>query len=182
MTQLDGETRMVELLRLYPGAQRALFAKYHIGGCRSCGFQPEETIAQVCERNENIPLGEVIAHIVASHDADQKIQITPTELSGLLAGNPDAKLLDVRTREEHEAAAIPGSQLVTQDLIQNIFASWDKTAPVIIYDHQGDRALDAVAYFIGHGFSETKCLAGGIDAYSLEVDASIPRYRVEIEA
>ncbi len=178
---LSGETRMTELLRLYPGAQRALFAKYHIGGCRSCGFQPDETLAQVCERNENIPIQEVIAHIQSSHDADQRIQITARELSDLLASNPDMKLLDVRTREEHEASAIPGSKLVTQDLIQEIFASWDKTAPVIIYDHQGDRALDAVAYFIGHGFAETKCLTGGIDAYSLEVDQSIPRYRVEIE-
>lgn len=181
LPHLSGETHMTDLLRLYPGAQRALFAKYHIGGCRSCGFQPEETLAQVCERNENIPIEEVIGHIQSSHDADQKIQITSTELSDLLAGNPDVKLLDVRTREEHEAAAIPGSQLVTQDLIQNIFASWGKTAPVIIYDHLGDRALDAVAYFIGHGFSETKCLKGGIDAYAQEVDATIPRYRVEME-
>ncbi|MCE9518962.1 MAG: rhodanese-like domain-containing protein [Verrucomicrobia bacterium] len=171
---------MTDLLRLYPGAQRALFAKYHIGGCRSCGFQPDETLAQVCERNENIPIDEVIAHIQSSHDADQSIQITPQELSKLRANHPALKLLDVRTREEHEAAAIPGSQLVTQDLIQHIFATWDKTAPIIIYDHLGDRALDAVAYFIGHGFAETKCLAGGIDAYALKVDASIPRYRVEL--
>ncbi len=180
LPHLSGETHMTDLLRLYPGAQRALFAKYHIGGCRSCGFQPDETLAQVCGRNENIPLHEVIEHIKSSHDADQKIQITPQELSELQANNPALKLLDVRTREEHEAAAIPGSQLVTQDLIQDIFASWDKAAPVIIYDHQGDRALDAVAYFIGHGFAETKCLAGGIDAYSLEVDDAIPRYRVEL--
>jgi rhodanese-related sulfurtransferase len=178
---LRGETSMAELLRLYPGAQRALFAKYHIGGCRSCGFQPGETIAQVCARNENLPVDEVIGHIQSSHDADRRLQIPPRELAELLANDPACKLLDVRTREEHEAAAIPGSRLVTQDLIQEIFDSWDKTAPVVIYDHQGDRALDAVAYFIGHGFAETKCLAGGIDAYSLEVDPAIPRYRVELE-
>jgi rhodanese-related sulfurtransferase len=178
---LNGDTTMSELLGLYPGAQRALFARYHIGGCRSCGFQPGETIAQVCARNENLPLREVIDHIQASHDADQKIRVTPREFSELRAAHPALEILDVRTREEHEAAAIPGSRLVTQDLIQEIFASWDKTAPVIIYDHLGDRSPDAAAYFIGHGFSETKCLAGGIDAYSLEMDPAIPRYRVEIE-
>ncbi len=178
---LSGDTRMTDLLRLYPGAQRALFAKYHIGGCRSCGFQPGETLAQVCASNEDIAVDEVIGHIQASHDADQSIQITPRQLAELRAGDPALKLLDVRTREEHEAVTIAGSRLVTQDLMQEIFASWDKTAPVVIYDHQGDRALDAVAYFIGHGFSETKCLAGGIDAYALEVDPAIPRYRVELE-
>lgn len=41
--------------------------------------------------------------------------------------------------------------------------------------------MDAAAYFLGHGFVETKCLKGGIDAYSLDVDPSIPRYRLEIE-
>lgn len=178
---LSGDTGMAELLRLHPGAGRALFAKYHIGGCRSCGFQPGETIAQVCARNGGISVDDMIAHIQSSHDADLRIQITPRELADLRESNPALELLDVRTREEHEATAIPGSRLVTQDVIQEIFASGDKTAPIIVYDHQGDRALDAAAYFIGHGFSETKCLAGGIDAYSLEVDSTIPRYRVEFE-
>ena len=51
----------------------------------------------------------------------------------------------------------------------------------MIYDHQGTRSLDAVAYFVGHGFSEAKCLAGGIDAYSEQIDPSLPRYRIELE-
>src|SRR6476660_4411389 len=105
---ISGGTTMTELLRLYPGAQRALFARYHIGGCRSCGFQPGETLAQVCARNENLPVDEVVGHIQASHDADEKIRVTPRELSDLRAENPALKILDVRTREEHEAASIPG--------------------------------------------------------------------------
>ena len=178
---LSGDTSMGELLRLYPGAQRALFARYHIGGCRSCGFQPTETLAQVCERNEGIPVAEAIHHIQESYQSDASIQISPIALAELREGGAAVKVLDVRTREEHEAVSIPGSQLVTQDLVQEIFSSWDKTAPLVIYDHQGDRAMDATAYFIGHGFSEARCLTGGIDSYSLEVDPSIPRYRVEME-
>ena len=52
---------------------------------------------------------------------------------------------------------------------------------MLIYDHMGANTLDVAAYFIGHGFSETKCLAGGINAYSTEVDSSLPRYFVELE-
>ncbi len=178
---LTPDTTMSALLQLYPGAQRALFAKYHIGGCRSCGFQPNETLAQVCARNEDIPVDEAIAHIQESHEADSTLQISPEELAEMLKADPGLKLLDVRTREEHEAVAIPGSHLMTQELLQQIFGSWDKTAPLIIYDHQGDRGLDSAAYFIGHGFSDTKCLTGGIDAYSLQVDSSLPRYRVELD-
>jgi rhodanese-related sulfurtransferase len=177
---LNGSSTMSELLQTYPGAQRALFAKYHIGGCKSCGFSPNETVEQVCARND-APVEEVISHIQASHDADQKIQLSPVEFSSLRASGVKVQVLDARTREEHEAVKIEGSQLLTQDLVQTIFNSWSKEVPIVIYDHQGTRSLDAAAYFIGHGFAETKCLAGGIDAYSVDVDSSIPRYRLEIE-
>ena len=178
---LSGSTTMGELLRFYPGAQRALFARYHIGGCRSCGFQPSETLAQVCSLNENIPLDEAISHIQASHQSDSSLQISPEALVRLLEESPDIKLLDVRSREEHEAVSLPGSRLLTQDLIQEIFDSWSKNKPLLLYDHHGDRALDATAYFLGHGFAEAKCLAGGIDAWSIKIDPSLPRYKVEFE-
>ena len=45
---------MAEVLDAYPGAQRALFRRYHIGGCSNCGFQPQETLEQLCERNGNL--------------------------------------------------------------------------------------------------------------------------------
>ena len=178
---LSGEMTMSEVLRAYPGAQRALFARYHIGGCSSCGFQPAETLAGVCERNENIPVTEAIAHIQESHQSDSSLQISPQDFAALKCERPDLKILDARTREEHEAVHIPGSHLITQELIQSIFATADKTQPLVIYDHTGARSLDAVAYFVGHGFSEAKCLAGGIDAYSTEIDPSLPRYRIELE-
>ena len=178
---LSGDMTMSQVLQAYPGAQRALFARYHIGGCRSCGFQPAETLAQVCERNENIPVAEAVAHIQESHQGDASLQISPHDLEVLLRNKPDLVLLDVRTREEHEAVKLPGARLLTQELVQEIFTSGDKTQTVVLYDHTGSRSLDAAAYFIGHGFGETKCLTGGIDAYSSEVDPSLPRYRIEIE-
>ncbi|GIT04618.1 MAG: hypothetical protein CM1200mP29_00290 [Verrucomicrobiota bacterium] len=52
---ITGDSPMQAVLQVFPGAQRALFRKYHIGGCSSCGFQPEETLARVCERNGIFP-------------------------------------------------------------------------------------------------------------------------------
>ena len=178
---LSGDMTMSQVLQAYPGAQRALFARYHIGGCSSCGFQPTETLAQVCERNENVPVEEAVAHIRDSHQADSSLQIAPRDFEALRRATPDLIVLDVRTREEHDAVKLPDARLLTQELVQEIFNSGDKTKPIVLYDHTGSRSLDAAAYFIGHGFSETKCLTGGIDAYSVEVDASLPRYRIEIE-
>ena len=172
---------MSDLLQAYPSAQRALFAKYHIGGCQSCGFSPSETIADLCVRNENIDPSELLDHVRANHAADARMQISPQELVALRQADPTLPILDSRTREEHEAVKIEGSRLVTQDLIQEVFNTFDKTKPIIIYDHMGTKSLDAAAYFIGHGFSEAKCLAGGINAYSIEVDPTLPRYFVELE-
>ena len=173
---------MADVLRHYPGAQRALFARYHIGGCSSCAFSPTETLATLCERNEQIPVAEMIQHIQDSHQSDEKLLISPAEFAALRDSEPNLKILDVRTREEHEAVKIPGALLMTQELVQEVFASWDKSTPLVLYDHTGKRSMDAVAYFLGHGFANAKCLAGGIDAYSVEVDSSLPRYKIEIEA
>jgi rhodanese-related sulfurtransferase len=179
---LTPETTLGEVLRYYPGAQRALFARYHIGGCSSCAFSPTETLAQVCSRNENIPVAEMIQHIHDSHSQDDELQISPRELAELMKNEPNLQLLDARTREEHEAVKIPGAQFMDQELVQQAFSNWDKNTPIVLYDHTGSRSLDAVAYYIGHGFTHARCLTGGIDAYSQQIDPTLPRYHIEIEA
>ncbi|HEY4283010.1 MAG TPA: rhodanese-like domain-containing protein [Chthoniobacterales bacterium] len=176
---IDPNVTMRELLEQFPGAQRALFRKYHIGGCSSCGFAPEETLAGVCARNENLDVGEVIDHIVASDAADRAMQIEPRDLAGQMAQGQQVRLLDVRTREEHEAVKIDGAELFTQDSMQTIMSTWPKHDLLVIYDHQGTRSLDAAAYFQGHGFEKVKSLRGGIDAWSAEVDPKLPRYHLE---
>ena len=180
--KINAETTMKQLQELMPGARRALFAKYHIGGCQSCGFDDDETIEEVCERNENLPVNEVIDHLLLSSEHDQRIQISPRDLKDELdQAYEEIKLLDIRSREEVEAVKIEGSQIMTNELQQEALGKWNKETRTIIIDHTGDRSLDVAAFFIGHGLNRTVALAGGIDNYSKEVDSSIPRYRIEIE-
>ena len=176
---IDPNITMRELLEQYPGAQRAMFRKYHIGGCSSCGFSPDETLAGVCARNENVYVEEAIDHIITSDAAERAMQIEPRELGERLAAGEKIQLLDVRTREEFEAVKLPNAQLFTQELMQTILSSWSRSDLTVVYDHQGTRSMDAAAYFQGHGFENVKSLYGGIDAYSAEVDESLPRYSLE---
>jgi rhodanese-related sulfurtransferase len=178
-TTIDPNITMRELLEQFPGAQRAMFRKYHIGGCSSCGFSPDETLAGVCARNDNVDVEEAIEHIIASDAADRAMQIEPLDLQVKLASGGKLNLLDVRTREEFEAVQIPGAVLFTQELMQQNFPRWSREDLLVVYDHQGTRSMDAAAYFQGHGFSNVKSLRGGIDAYSAEADASLPRYELE---
>jgi rhodanese-related sulfurtransferase len=176
---IDPNLTMRELLEQFPGAQRAMFRRYHIGGCASCGFSPEETLAGVCARNDNLDPDEVIEHILASDAADRAMQIEPREMADRLAAGETVHLLDIRTREEFEAVKLPGAHLFTQEFMQQIPANWSRTDLLVIYDHQGARSMDAAAYFQGHGFENIKSLRGGIDAWSAEVDPKLPRYHLE---
>ena len=176
---IDPNITMGKLLEEFPGAQRALFRRYHIGGCSSCGFGPDETLAGVCARNENLDVEEVTEHILTSDATDRALQIEPGELSERLAAGETIHLLDIRTREEFDAVKLPGAQLFTQEFMQEILANWSRTDLLAIYDHQGARSMDAAAYFQGHGFENIKSLRGGIDAWSAEVDPKLPRYHLE---
>jgi len=177
--EINSQITMRELLEHYPGAQRALFRRYHIGGCASCGFAPEETLAGVCARNEDLDLDEVIEHILVSDAADRAMQIEPRELSERLAAGETVHLLDIRTREEFDAVKLPGAQLFTQEFMQEILARWSRADLLVIYDHQGTRSMDAAAYFQGHGFEKIRSLRGGIDAWSAEIDPKLARYHLE---
>jgi rhodanese-related sulfurtransferase len=177
MTILPDMT-MRELLEAYPGAQRAMFRHFHIGGCASCGFGPDEKLSDVCARSEGVSPEDVLEKVRESHEQDAKVFLSPAEAAEAVKSQ-GARLLDIRTREEFEAVHIEGAELFSQDLLQKITGSWPKDAALIIYDHTGSRSLDAAAYFSGHGFQNVRALQGGIDAWSLEVDLTIPRYSVE---
>jgi rhodanese-related sulfurtransferase len=175
---IDPNTTMAELLQEYPAAQRAIFRAYHIGGCASCGFSPSETLASVCERNDNLPVDEVVATIIAAQDADQQMQISAEELAERLRAGDQIPLIDVRSREEWEAVHIDGATFFTQELMQEMMSEWPKDREIVFVCHHGVRSLDAASYFAGHGFQNVRSMTGGIDAWSVEVDPELPRYHL----
>jgi rhodanese-related sulfurtransferase len=175
---ISPQSPMSAVLEKFPGSQRALFRRYHIGGCSSCGFSPDETLAQVCTRNGNLDVAEVLAHIQSSHEQDAKVLISPKELAELLQRDQSVKLVDVRSREEFEAVNIAGSVLLSQDVIRELMASGSNINPIVVIDHAGKNGLDATAYFLGHGLQNIRCLRGGIDAWAQEVEPTMRRYKL----
>lgn len=172
------DVTMSELLEAFPGAQRALFRNYHIGGCASCGFRPDETLAEVCSRNDGLDPGEVLETVRQASAEDARMMISPLEVKQLLDSN-GVELLDIRTREEYEAVHIDGALFLDHALLQQILANSPKESCLVFIDHQGSRSLDAAAYFAGHGLTNIKCMRGGIDAWSAQVDPNLPRYTLE---
>ena len=171
---LSGAWTMQQVTTVFPSAQRALFQRYHVGGCSSCGFQPTDTLSTVA-MNHGLDVNEVVEHIQKSQDMEKNLEITPREAAELLKQGK-VKLLDVRTPEEYAIASVAGSLLVDQNLAQEIMQTWPKDGAIVTMCHHGMRSLDAAAYLRGHGFSNTKSMSGGIDAWALQIDNSIPRY------
>lgn len=178
MTLTPGST-LADVLAAYPGARRALFRRYHLGGCASCAFSPEETLAALCARSGGLNPDEVLAHLAQSHEEDLKLLVEPRALAHELKSSAPPRLLDLRSREEWVAARIPGSEVFTQEHMQEILGRWDRAQPFVLVDHTGREGLDAAAYFAGHGFTAVRALRGGVDAWSQEVDPAVPRYRLE---
>ena len=178
-TDISSASTMEEVLKCYPGAQRTLFKRYHIGGCSSCAFQAGETLEQICSRNNHLDPAEVLAHLKSSHEEDEQMQLAPPDLHLLLKGPTPPKLLDVRTHEEWDAVRIEGAVRMSQETMQEILGKWPREELVVIIDHHGAQGLDAAAYFHGQGFKNIRCLRGGIDAWSQEVDPSLPRYTLD---
>ncbi len=177
--QLSPETLMEDVLKVYPWAQRALFRKYHIGGCSSCAFHPNETLAALCERNDGLDPMEVLGHLKASHAEDAAVLITSTETAERIERGEAVSLLDIRTKEEWDAVRLPNATRMSQDSMQTILGTWPREGLMVIYDHVGKHSLDAATYFQGQGFTNVRCLDGGIDAWSQEVDSTVRRYRLE---
>ena len=177
-SKMTTKTKMGELMAEMPGARRALFAKYHLGGCQSCAFDDSETLAKLCERAE-LDSDEVLAHLLASHEHDLTMLLEPAEVKRRMDAGEEILWVDVRTREEFEAVKIEGARFFNPELQEEIFKS-KADGLVMLYDHTGKYVLDQVAWFRGHSVPNAFGLNGGIDAWSQEVDSKVMRYRVEV--
>jgi rhodanese-related sulfurtransferase len=105
-------------------------------------------------------------------------EISVTEARNRLAGANPPRLIDVREIEEYEIARIAGAELLPLSQWPAIAAEKlaDSGQALLIHCHHGVRSGNATAFLIHNGYSDVTNVAGGIDAWSLEIDPSIPRY------
>ena len=114
-----------------------------------------------------------------SHDdgvASLLPELTPAELSARWAAGDRPALLDVREPYEHRIAALPEARLVPLATLPQALESMDPERELVVYCHHGARSAAAVDFLRRHGVRRARNLAGGIDRWSTEVDATVPRY------
>ena len=103
-------------------------------------------------------------------------EIGVEQLAAWLDEGLDVRLLDVREPREHAYCRLEGARLVPMREIPRSLDEIDGKALTVVYCHHGVRSAQVVSYLRHEGFERVTSLAGGIDAWSLRVDPSVPRY------
>ncbi|MBM4282192.1 MAG: Grx4 family monothiol glutaredoxin [Deltaproteobacteria bacterium] len=84
-------------------------------------------------------------------------------------------LLDVRTPTEFATAHIPGARLV-DDAVRAMLEQLPRDTPLTFVCHHGGRSQAAADHWLQRGFTHVNNVVGGTDAWSVEVDPTVPRY------
>jgi sulfur-carrier protein adenylyltransferase/sulfurtransferase len=103
-------------------------------------------------------------------------EITVQELKARQEQGSEFMLIDVREPHEFEIARIPGAKLIPLNTIPARLSELDSSAEIVLQCHHGHRSMRALEFLHSSGFRKLKNLRGGIDAWSREVDSSVPRY------
>jgi rhodanese-related sulfurtransferase len=103
--------------------------------------------------------------------------LTPREAAERLAADDPPLLVDVREDWEHELAAIDGAVHIPLDELPARLTEIPADRPAVLHCHHGARSLQAATWMQAQGYDHLANLDGGIDAWSLTVDPSVPRYR-----
>jgi rhodanese-related sulfurtransferase len=104
-------------------------------------------------------------------------QITAIELKKIIfAQDRKLLLLDVREPFEYDIARIENSILIPLDRLQQRMNELDANQEVVVICHHGIRSQQAAHFLVNEGFTKVLNLVGGIDAWSCECDAKVPRY------
>ncbi len=113
------------------------------------------------------------------HHIDPNWEVSVKDVKAMLDRREDFLLLDVRQPQEFAISRIEGASLIPlADLgarMEEVLSLADDR-PVVIHCHHGGRSLTAVAALKKVGVENARSMAGGIDAWSVLVDPTVPRY------
>jgi rhodanese-related sulfurtransferase len=102
-------------------------------------------------------------------------EITPTEFIARRDGGAALTLLDVREEWELGVASVPGIVHIPMGQVAERIGELDRNREVVVLCRSGRRSLEVAKFLQQNGFKAVN-LAGGILAWSRDVDATIPTY------
>jgi rhodanese-related sulfurtransferase len=172
------DTPMKEMNQLWPEAHTHLFKQFHIG-LPVTGYKGEETIASTCS-DQNKSVTEVLNFLNREYFEKSIAVISPEELDMKIQnGSTQLVLLDIRESWERDISKIEGSHFITSENSETLINSFAKDNEVVLIDWKQDRSPSFLKWLRQKGFTNVKCLEGGIDAWSENVNTRLNRYDID---
>jgi sulfur-carrier protein adenylyltransferase/sulfurtransferase len=104
------------------------------------------------------------------------LEISAQDLKEEWSRNRDLVVIDVREPREYEITHIDGARLIPLGELPDRLGELDGHQEIVTHCHHGARSLKALEILKAAGFSKVRSLRGGIDAWAVNVDRSLPRY------
>ena len=139
--------------------------------CKVCGEHPEITALIDYEAFCGVP-----AHDHDEGSAGDEWDITASQLSTRLKENPGLRLIDVREPHEREISNLEGSELIPLGQFAARLNELDSAEELVLFCKAGTRSTRALEILASAGFKKVKNLRGGINAWAIDVDPSLPIY------
>ena len=135
--------------------------------CRACGTRE---ITELADDDERCAVG------VGAPEPGEANAIPASRLAEWLRDGQELDIIDVREPFEFAIARIPGARLVPLGTLERAIPTLDPGRQIVMLCHHGVRSHAAAELLRSRGFPRVWNLIGGIDAWSTEVDPTVPRY------
>jgi adenylyltransferase/sulfurtransferase len=141
--------------------------------CPVCGDNP--TVTELIDYQQfcGIPQQQ---EAEAADDEDAVPEISPVELKAKLDAGENIFVLDVREPHEFDICRLDGTTLIPLGQLPNRVSELNAADEIVVHCKSGMRSAKAVEFLQSEGFSKVKNLAGGILAWSDQVDSTVPKY------
>lgn len=141
--------------------------------CPVCGEHP--TITELIDYEDfcGMPAYEDSTY---RRQASQMIEWTVREIKARLDGGEPLMLLDIREPYELGICRLAGAEQIP---LSQMAARWSEIPhdrPVVVFCHAGVRSANLIDQLREKGYNNLVNMIGGIDAWSEEIDPTIPRY------
>ena len=130
----------------------------------------------VCGENPTIFSPVDYEQFCGARDDESVPAISAGELKRKMDAREPFELIDVREAFEYEIARIDGAKLIPLGEIAQRMDELRCEQPIVVHCHSGRRSAEAVRLLLQRGFANVYNLEGGIDAWSDQIDPSVPRY------
>lgn len=161
-----------DIEKIYPNTARFFEERY---GLKLSANQMRTPLSRFVDQL-SIPAQIIYMEIQLFHQSAQVKEIDAPSAKLWMDENKDLIVLDVRENWERTHGTLPNAIALTEDVLETDFQKWSRNHPVLVYCHFGIRSGDAAIFLMNEGFKDVRVLRGGIDAWSQQVDSTVPRY------